>query len=136
MRKLITATLATLFCLTLATAPASAKPEVSYTPWYSTIDCGRGPVDVVSAMEDEWSDLEALDSRAKYVPVEWHLDLGGRMYDAYRPGKAPKHTVTCAYRDDFASGTVVLKRTGHLNRDRDDRGHGDDDDRDHDRDDD
>ena len=116
MRKLLTATLATLFCLTLVAAPASAKkPKLTYTPWYSTVDCGQGPVRVVSAMEDEWSDL--LAPRIKYVPVEWHLDLGGgRTYDAYRPGKAPKHTVTCAYRDDFASGTVVLKRTGHLNR--------------------
>ena len=71
-------------------------------------------------MEDEWSDLKALDSRHRYTPVEWHLAVGANTYDAVRPGKAPQRTITCAYSDDYASGTVVVKRDGHFDRDRDD----------------
>ena len=114
--------MAALFCLTLIAAPASAKPsEAPYTPWYSTVDCGGGEVNVVSAMEDEWSNLEDVDSRRRFEPVEWHLQIGDFTYDAVRPGKLPKRTITCAYRDDYAAGTVVVKRTGHVERDL--RGH-------------
>ena len=127
MRKLLTATMAALFCLTLftASAPAKAKPpKLPYT-YTATIDCGRGPV-VVGSYDDLWADLEELDSRRRYQPVEWHVRFGDMALDFVKPGRLPKRTVACSYDDGGATGTVIVKRDGHFERDRD---HDRDDDR-------
>ena len=103
MRKLLTATVATLFCLALVAAPASAKRAYTYT---ATIDCGQGPV-VVGSYDNLWAHLEELDSDRRYKPVEWHVTVGGRSIDIVKPGNGRKR-VTCSYDDGQATGTVVV----------------------------
>jgi len=132
MRKLLTATLAALTCLAVAAVPAPAKlkpPKAPYT-YTATIDCGSGPV-VVGSYDDLWADLEELDSRRRYKPVEWHVMFGSTALDFVKPGKRAKRTVACSYDDGGAKGTVVVKRDHHFDRADDDRDD-DDDRRDHD----
>ena len=111
MRKLLTAALAAILCLGVAAGTASAKPrhqkaEYTYT---ATIDCGRGPV-TVGSYDDMWADLEDMDSRRRYKPLEWHVKFGDMAIDEVKPGERRRQPrVICTYDDGMATGTVVVK---------------------------
>jgi len=113
MRKMLTAALAAILCFGIMAGTASAhskkkapKPEYTYT---ATIDCGRGPVEVGS-YDDMWADLEDLDSRRTYKPIEWHVAVGDMAIDETKPGERRRQPrVVCSYDDGVATGTVVVK---------------------------
>lgn len=127
MRKLLTATMATLLCLTLVAAPASARlkpPKVPYT-YTATIDCGQGAV-VVGSYDDLWANLEEIGVRRSYKVLEWHVRVGEMALDYVKPGQLPKRSVACSYDDGVAVGTVIVKRDRHFDLDRDDDDRDDD----------
>ncbi len=108
---MLMAAVAATLCFGLVAGTASAhvkkkapKPEYTYT---ATIDCGRGPV-TVGSYDDMWADLEDLDSRREYKPVEWHVSVPGFSIDEVKPGRRGPRVV-CSYDDGVATGTVVVK---------------------------
>jgi len=113
MRKFLMAALAAILCLGVAAGTASAKPKpkppkADYT-YTATIDCGRGPV-TVGSYDDMWADLEDMDSRRRYKPLEWHVKFGDMAIDEVRPGERRRQPrVICTYDDGMATGTVVVK---------------------------
>jgi hypothetical protein len=116
MRKLLMAAVAALLCLGMAAGTASAKPKNKPQPkpkpeytYTATIDCGRGPVSVGS-YDDMWADLEDLDSKRRYKPIEWHVKVGDMAIDESKPGERRRQPrVVCSYDDGMAKGTVVVK---------------------------
>jgi hypothetical protein len=112
MRKMLTAIIAAILCFGLVAGTASArakktpKPEYTYT---ATIDCGRGPV-TVGSYDDMWADLEDLNSKRRYKPLEWHVKFGDKSIDEVKPGERRRQPrVVCSYDDGMAKGTVVVK---------------------------
>ena len=112
MRKMLTAATVAILCFGIGAGTASAhskkapKPEYTYT---ATIDCGRGPV-TVGSYDDLWADLEDLDSRREYKPIEWHVKVGSNSIDEYKPKERRRQPrVICTYDDGMATGTVVVK---------------------------
>ena len=111
MRKLITG-IATLAILALVASPAAAHPKSKFPrapyTYVATIDCGSGPV-TVGSYDDLWADLEDLDSRKRYRPVEWHVTVGENSFDEVKDGRVKKHRTACSYDDGVATGTVVVE---------------------------
>jgi hypothetical protein len=107
-RKLATITVIAVAALAPAAAPAAAKkaPEDSYP---AVIDCGSGPVNVVSGA-DLWSPLVDVDSGKKYKPVAWDVSVGSFSVSETKKGEPKKHAVECSYDDGEAKGTVTVKK--------------------------
>src|SRR5215217_1228092 len=80
-KMLAAAVLAAMLALALGAAPALAHGEDRQTPDYlytATIDCGRGPVTVVSE-EDLWAPLVDLAGHRQYLPIAWDVEVDGQL---------------------------------------------------------
>ena len=113
----ITCGLAAVACSAFGAIPAvaAAKPKaaVEYT-YTATIDCGAGPVTVLST-DDMYAPLFDPASGRSYQPVAWDIVYDGHPIQDTRPGKLPKakHLEDCSYDDGGAVGTVtVIRRHG------------------------
>jgi len=116
--KLLAAVLVAMLALALGAAPASAhkrerdRPDYVYT---ATIDCGRGPVTVVSE-EDLFAPLVDQQRHRVYLPIAWDVTAGGMTIKEEKPGVPrglKRLAITCSYTDGVATGTVtVLKVPG------------------------
>ena len=113
MTRTHAAVMATTLCSMVLGLPAgaqakSAHPAADYT-YTATIDCGAGPVTVLST-DDLFAPL--LDPRTgrSFAPVAWDVVYDGQEIQDALPGKihpAP-HLVDCAYDDGGAVGTVTV----------------------------
>lgn len=118
LSKLFTAVLVAAFALALGAAPASAHKRERDRPSYvytATIDCGNGPVTVVSK-EDLFAPLVDQQRHRVYLPIAWDVTAGGMTIKEEKPGVSrtlKRFAVTCSYTDGVATGTVtVLKVPG------------------------
>lgn len=125
MSKLLATCLVATLALALGAAPAlahgngkdrrakHAKPNYVYT---ATIDCGRGPVTVVSE-EDLFAPLVDQKRHRVYLPIAWDVKVGDMTIQEEKPGvpRALKRLARdCSYTDGVATGTVtVLGAWGH-----------------------
>ena len=79
--KMLAATaVAVMLALALGAAPGLAHGKDRHMPAYvyaATIDCGRGPVTVVSE-EDLWAPLVDLDRHRQYLPIAWDVEVDGQ----------------------------------------------------------
>jgi hypothetical protein len=109
MRKLLVAGTAALLSVALSAGPAAAKkaPEGDLFP--ATIDCGDGPVDVVSTA-DIFAPLVDVETGKKYKPLHWEIVFDGETLTFDSGKKIGKHAVGCAYDDGMAVGTVTVKK--------------------------
>ena len=114
MPKLLATVLVAMLALALGAAPALAhgkdrhKPDYVYT---ATIDCGRGPVTVVSE-EDLWAPLVDLERHRQYLPIAWDVEVDGQpIVQEEKPGVPPglkRLAKDCSYADGVATGTVTV----------------------------
>jgi hypothetical protein len=109
-----TAGLGTMLCLAALTAPAvaGAKPHAAAAPVYTytaTIDCGSGPVTVLST-DDLYAPLFDPKAHRSFQPVAWDVVYDGQEIQDTRPGKMPpaRQLVDCSYDDGGAAGTVTI----------------------------
>jgi hypothetical protein len=107
MRKLLAAGMAATTLLAGTATAASAKPS-AYT-YTATIDCGAGPV-VVGSTDDMFAPLVDLSSGKQYKPLAWNVVVDGRVIQASKRDKLPKHATDCSYDDGVAVGTVTVKK--------------------------
>jgi hypothetical protein len=103
LRSRLTAGLAAIATIALFAAPASAKQK--YT---ATIDCGAGPVKVVSG-NDMFAPLITRKGD-RYFPVAWDVKVGAKVIKATKPGRHHGSTMDCSYDDGTAVGTVTVLR--------------------------
>jgi hypothetical protein len=110
--------LVAMLALALGAAPALAhgkarhakqdQPEYVYT---ATIDCGRGPVTVVSE-EDLWAPLVDLERHRQYFPIAWDVEVEGHpVVQEEKPGVPrglKRRAIDCSYTDGVATGTVTV----------------------------
>jgi hypothetical protein len=110
IHRLTTLFAAALAALALVAAPASAKkpPRAEQFSYVAQIDCGDGAREVGSS-DDLWAPLVDLQTGKKYTPIAWKVSGEGFSVDETN-GKPNKHSVTCAYDDGTATGTVTLKK--------------------------
>ena len=110
INRLTTFVTAALVALSLLAAPASAKkpPRAEQFSYVAQIDCGDG-VREVGSSDDLWAPLVDLETGTKYRPIAWKVSGEGFSVDE-TDGKPTKHSVTCAYDDGVATGTVTLKK--------------------------
>ena len=113
MPKLLATFAVALLTLALGAAPAlahgkdRAKPDYVYT---ATIDCGRGPVTVVSE-EDLYAPLVDQENRRVYLPIAWDVTVGDMRIQEEKPGVPPglrRLAKDCSYTDGVATGTVTV----------------------------
>ena len=119
MPKLIAALIAAMLVLALGATPALAHggkyrhakkpaPEYVYT---ATINCGRGPVEVVSE-EDLWAPLVDLKRHKQYLPIAWDVEVQGHpVVQEEKPGVPrilKRLAMKCSYTDGIATGTVTV----------------------------
>ena len=112
--KLLATFLVAMLALALGAAPAlahgrdRAEPEYVFT---ATIDCGRGPVTVVSE-EDLWAPLVDLERHRQYLPIAWDVEVAGHpVVQEEKPGvpRGLKRIArVCSYSDGVATGTVTV----------------------------
>ena len=116
-KKLVTLMVA-MVVLALGATPALAHggkrhakkpaPEYVYT---ATIDCGRGPVEVVSE-EDLWAPLVDLKRHRQYLPIAWDVEVEGHpVVQEEKPGVPrilKRLAMDCSYTDGVATGTVTV----------------------------
>jgi hypothetical protein len=117
--KWIAALAVAMLALALGAAPALAHggknartkkhtPDYVYT---ATIDCGRGPVTVVSE-EDLWAPLVDLKRHKQYLPIAWDVEVEGHpVVQEEKPGVPPilkRFAMECSYTDGVATGTVTV----------------------------
>ena len=92
-----------------------AKPDYVYT---ATIDCGRGPVTVVSE-EDLFAPLVDKRHRRVYLPIAWDVMVGDMSIQEEKPDVPEflkSRATDCSYTDGVATGTVrVLGASGRSN---------------------
>jgi hypothetical protein len=106
-----------MLTLALGAAPALAggkdrrakhQPDYVFT---ATIDCGRGPVTVVSE-EDLWAPLVDLKRHRQYFPIAWDVEVEGHPVVQEEKDGVPrglkKHATDCSYTDGIATGTVTV----------------------------
>jgi hypothetical protein len=104
-----------MLALALGAAPALAHgknrhhaPEYVYT---ATIDCSRGPVEVVSE-EDLWAPLVDLKRHRQYFPIAWDVEVEGHpVVQEEKPGVPrilKRLAMKCSYTDGIATGTVTV----------------------------
>ena len=113
MPKLFTAVLVAMLTLALGAAPALAhkreRPQPNYV-YTATIDCGRGPVTVVSE-EDLYAPLVDQQRHRVYFPIAWDVSAGGMTIKDEKPG-VPRFlkrlAKQCTYTDGVATGTVTV----------------------------
>ena len=113
--KMLAATaVAVMLALALGAAPGLAHGKDRHMPAYvyaATIDCGRGPVTVVSE-EDLWAPLVDLERHRQYLPIAWDVEVDGQpVFQEEKPGVPPglKHLAKdCSYTDGVATGTVTV----------------------------
>jgi hypothetical protein len=111
--KLLAAVLVATLALALGAAPASAHKRERHQPNYvytATIDCGRGPVTVVSE-EDLYAPLVDLERHRRYFPIAWDVTAGGMTIKDEKPGVPrvlKRFAKTCSYTDGVATGTVTV----------------------------
>jgi hypothetical protein len=106
--------LGAMLCLAALAVPAvaGAKPHAAAAPVYTytaTIDCGSGPVTVLST-DDLYAPLFDPKTRRSFEPVGWDVVYDGQEIQDVRPGKKPpaRHLVDCSYDDGGAVGTVTI----------------------------
>jgi len=117
--KLLATCLVATLALALGAAPAlahgqgkdrhakHAKPDYVYT---ATIDCGRGPVTVVSE-EDLFAPLVDQERHRVYLPIAWDVMVGDMTIQEEKPGVPPglkRQATDCSYTDGVATGTVTV----------------------------
>ena len=109
--------LVAMLVLALGAAPAlahgkdrHAKPQPNYV-YTATIDCGRGPVTVVSE-EDLWAPLVDQKRHKQYLPIAWDVEVMGHpVVQEEKPGVPrilQRLARTCTYTDGVATGTVKV----------------------------
>jgi hypothetical protein len=110
--------LVAMLALALSAAPALAHggknrhrhdtPDYVYT---ATIDCGRGPITVVSE-EDLWAPLVDLKRHRQYLPIAWDVEVEGHpVVQEEKPGVPrglKRLAMKCSYTDGVATGTVTV----------------------------
>lgn len=118
MSKLLATCLVATLALALCAAPAlahghgyghgeRAKPDYVYT---ATIDCGRGPVTVVSE-EDLFAPLVDQQRHRVYLPIAWDVKVGDNAIQEEKPGVPrvlKRFARDCSYTDGVATGTVTV----------------------------
>ena len=119
MPKWFTTLAVAMLALALGAAPAlahgkdydrgkHAKPNYVYT---ATIDCGRGPVTVVSE-EDLWAPLVDLERHRQYLPIAWDVEVEGHPVVQEEKPRVPhiikRLAISCSYTDGVATGTVKV----------------------------
>lgn len=119
MPKWFAALLAAMLVLALGATPALAHggknrhakkpaPEYVYT---ATINCGRGPITVVSE-EDLWAPLVDLERHKQYLPIAWDVEVQGHpVVQEEKPGVPrilKRLAMKCSYTDGVATGTVTV----------------------------
>jgi len=121
MLKLLATALVATLALAVGAAPAlahgnghgkdrakHAKPDYVYT---ATIDCGRGPVTVVSE-EDLFAPLVDQKRHRVYLPIAWNVMVNGQtVVQEEKPGVPrglKRHATDCSYTDGVATGTVTV----------------------------
>jgi hypothetical protein len=117
--KWIAALVVALTVSALGAAPALAhggknarakKPAPDYV-YTATIDCGRGPVTVVSE-EDLWAPLVDLKRHRQYLPIAWDVEVEGHpVVQEEKPGVPrilKRFAMKCSYTDGVATGTVTV----------------------------
>ena len=121
MSKLLTAVLVSTLALALSAAPASAhkreRPQPNYV-YTATIDCGQGPVTVVSE-EDLYAPLVDQKRHRVYYPIAWDVSAGGMTIKDEKPGVPrllKRLAKTCSYTDGVATGTVTVLAAPGLGR--------------------
>lgn len=116
MSKLLTAGMATLCCLAVLAAPASAKKHAaSEYDYIATIACGHGKSMTVGSGVDTTSPLVDLKTGRKLLPAEWHIAYDGGTYDEVVSPAPVGRRITCRYDDGFATGIVIVVRAGTVN---------------------
>ena len=115
IHRLATLSTAALVALSLLAVPASAKkpPSAGEFDRTAVVDCGDGPFDVGTG-DDLWAPLVDLDTGEKLRPIAFKVSGEGFSVDETN-GKPNKQSVTCAYDDGTAKGTVTLRKApkGH-----------------------
>ena len=115
MPKLLATFAVAMLAMMLGAAPALAhgrdqKPEPNYV-YTATIDCGRGPVTVVSE-EDLWAPLVDLERHRQYFPIAWDVEVEGHpVVQEEKPGVPrglKRLAIDCSYTDGVATGTVTV----------------------------
>ena len=109
MRNLRAAGMAALLVAALGAAPASAKDSAPEETFPAVIDCGRGPVAVISGA-DLFEPLLAVEGHKKYKPLAWSVTVDGELFEFDNGKKLSKHAVDCSYDDGIAVGTVTVKK--------------------------
>ena len=119
MPKLLATLVVAMLALTLSAAPALAghgkdrhqggdTHEYAYT---ATIDCGRGPVTVLSD-EDLYAPLVDVEHRRTYLPIAWDVQVDGQtVVQDEKQGvtqREKRHAKDCSYTDGVATGTVTV----------------------------
>ena len=118
MPKWFAALAVAMLTLALGAAPALAQGgkdrRAKHQPDYvftATIDCGRGPVTVVSE-EDLWAPLVDLERHRQYFPIAWDVEVEGHPVVQEEKDGVPrglkKHATDCSYTDGIATGTVTV----------------------------
>jgi hypothetical protein len=117
--KWFVALVAAMTVLALGATPALAHggksrhakkpaPEYVYT---ATINCGRGPVEVVSE-EDLFAPLVDLKRHKQYLPIAWDVEVQGHPVVQEEKKGVPRIlkrlAMKCSYTDGVATGTVTV----------------------------
>ncbi len=113
--KMLAATaVAVMLALALGAAPSLAHGKDRHMPDYvfaATIDCGRGPVAVVSE-QDLWAPLVDLERHRQYLPIAWDVAVDGQLvFQEEKPGVPrglKRLAKDCTYTDGVATGTVTV----------------------------
>jgi hypothetical protein len=118
--KWFAALVAAMLVLALGATPALAhggkhrhakKKDAPEYVWTATIDCGRGPVEVVSE-EDVYAPLVDLKRNKQYLPIAWDLQINGTtVFQEEKPGVPrilKRLARDCSYTDGVATGTVTV----------------------------
>ena len=109
MGKLRAAGMAALVVAALGAAPAAAAEPAPEETFPAVIDCGSGPVDVVSGA-DLFEPLVAVDGGKKYKPTAWSVTVFGELMEFDNGKKRKRNAVDCSYDDGIAVGTVTVKK--------------------------
>ena len=109
MGKFRAAGMAALVAAALGAAPAAAKEPVPEETFPAVIDCGSGPVDVVSTA-DLFAPLVDVETGKKYKPTAWSVTVFGEQIEVDNGKKRKHNAVDCSYDDGFAVGTVTVKK--------------------------
>lgn len=88
-----------------AAVPASAKPKPKPKIYTAQLDCGHGPVTVVSGA-DMFAPLVRRSNGRRYFPVYWHVKAHGHVIKQTKPGGWRGHSIKCSYDDGIAVGSV------------------------------